>query len=389
MMKAKTILQILSIIVMVNCSFDKTVHKNEFCHFQLPNSGEDLLKTSYFADTILFIPLETTPESFLDFIVQIWMNDSLILVNSWNSGLLLFDIKGNYIRKIGKIGHGPEEYLTINHFDVIHDTIYVSSTGRRSLLRYSFNGTFCDDITLNYEPVFFGNTVDNKLACYIREKGKILIYNNLNMPDTVIVEYGVTHGRYNYGTFDYWNMPYLLKSSSGLVFNNYLSDTLWHISDDEKNPAYILNLKKMLLPYDKQIEFCNGDIQSWEKIAKQYYYIHLIPFKSKVFIFQSHWSTIGYNAIYIANCETGSVEKFNTSYFYDDLVSKQNLLLKNPKFVYPVFSDDYLVAVINPINLLESYSDDNNKAIPSDSWLEQIKEIKEGDNPIIILLKIK
>lgn len=42
----------------------------------LPKSGEDTLKTSLFADTVLYIPLETTDESFMDDLEQLWIDNS-------------------------------------------------------------------------------------------------------------------------------------------------------------------------------------------------------------------------------------------------------------------------------------------------------------------------
>ena len=48
---------------------------------RFPETGEDTLKTSYFADTIIYVPLETTSKSLIKRSNQIWMNDSIILIN--------------------------------------------------------------------------------------------------------------------------------------------------------------------------------------------------------------------------------------------------------------------------------------------------------------------
>jgi len=98
-------------------------NKNTTRIFHLPESGEDTLKASYFADTVIYIPLETTKESFIQYIDQLWMNDSLILINNMGGGLLMFRQNGKFLRQIGKNGCGPGEYGSILHFDVIRDTI--------------------------------------------------------------------------------------------------------------------------------------------------------------------------------------------------------------------------------------------------------------------------
>ena len=329
--------------------------------------------------------------------MQLWMNDSVILISCILGDLLMFQQNGKFIRQIGKRGTGPGEYGDIYHFDVIRDTIYISSTVRRGFLRYTFDGTFCDEIKLNYEPVYFTTTVDQKLACYERHEGKVLVYNkNLHTPpDTITVEYGVTKGRYYYGWHDPTFMTYLQKTPSGLFFNDYLSDTIWNITGDKKEPAFILNMKNQLLPYDRQIEFSKGDYERFNKMANPYSLVHLIPFPSLMFVFQFHHTIYaddsGYDAIYLNNTKTGEIKKFNTSYIYDDMISKQKLSNERLTFFYPIYSADYLVTSKKPLDVLK-YLDQNkgnSKKVPSLPWLNQMKTIKEDDNPILVKIKIK
>lgn len=389
---------ILSIILHVKC--DSTSKSGNADHttadpvrdrfisksLNFPKSGEDTLKASYFADTVIYVPLETTADNFIQHFKQLWMKDSLILINN-HSSLLLFHRNGKFIRQIGRHGKGPGEYGNIFRFDVIRDTIYISSTSRRSLLEYTFDGIFCDEIQLDYQPVYFGNTADQRLACYVQYKGNILVYNNdFSTPDTIIVEYGVTTGRYKYTVADPSFMTYIQKTPSGLLFNNYMSDTIWNITSEKKEPAFILNMKDKLLPRDQHIEFCNGDFKRWERTAKSCQQVHLLVYPSYMFIFQKYWLTPNYSAIYISNTKTGEIKKFNSPYIYDDIVSKQKL-----SFVIFSNSEDYLVAGIEPYDLLKDLrqNEKNVKETPSSKWLSQIKNISENDNLILVFMKIK
>jgi hypothetical protein len=372
-------------LLSIKCLSDKNVN-TDIKILKFPESGEDTLKASYFADTVIYVPLETTKESFMYDIIQLWMNDSVILINCMRGDLLMFRQNGMFVRKIGKRGRGPGEYGSIFDFDVIRDTIYISSRGRRSLLRYKFDGTFCDEIKFNYQPVFFDNTADQKLACYDDTEGKVFVYNKkFYAPDTIVVEYGVTGGRYLYSLTDYSFMTYLQKTPSGLLFNDYLNDTVWNITSDKKEPAFILDMKDKL-PRDKQVEFCKGDIRGWSKMAESYHLVHLIPFSSCMLIFQKHWMTGKYDAIYLNNNKTGEIKKFNTSYIYDDIVSKQKL--SSIQFTY---STDYLIAGIYPIKVLKDLNQnkENIREVPSLLWHNQMKTVKEDDNPILVLIKIK
>jgi len=299
----------------------------------------------------------------------------------------MFQQNGKFVRRIGNRGSGPGEYASIFNFIVIRDTIYISSTARRSFLRYKFDGTFCDEIKFNYQPVYFSTTADQKLACYEQHQGIVLVYNkDFYIPDTIVVDYGVTSGRYKYVYGDPYTMTYFQKTNSGLLFHNYLNDTVWNIQDKKKEAAFILDMKDKLLPFNKQVEFCDGDLKRWEKMAVSYNYVHLMPFSSWIIIFQKHWADGKYNAIYLNNTKTDEIKKYNTSYIYDDIVSRQKLSL-----VFSMYSADYLVTLIEPSQILKDLNQnkENNKGTPSLLWLDQMKTIDENDNPILVLMKIK
>lgn len=385
---------VLIIAISLSCSSDQnTSSETGFIKLNLPESGEDTLKVSYFADSVIYIPLETKKESFIQHIKQLWMNDSVMLLNDFGGGLLMFSQNGKFIMQIGQNGRGPGEYLSILHFDVIDDTIYISSTGRRSLLRYTFEGTFCDEIMFNYQPAYFSSTADQKLACYIHGDGKIFVYNKnfRSPPDTITVEYGVTDGRYRWIHMLNSGYNYLQKTQSGLLFNSFMSDTIWNIKANIKEPAFILNMKNKLLPYDKQIEFSNGDFESYHKMASPYSFVHLIPYPSLMFAFQLHYTIYDdcrYEAIYFRDANTGQVRKFNTHYIFDDLISNQMLPNERLTFFYPMYPKDYLVTSKKPLDLLKYLNKTNNKD-PSPLWRDQMKNIKEDDNPILIKIKIK
>jgi len=384
-------------LLSIRCVSDKPANDGTKL-LTFPTSGEDTLKVSLFADTVFYIPLETTKESFIQFIEQVWMNDTVILLDSGGK-VLMFRQDGKFIRQIGKQGRGPGEYLSIFHFDVIRDTVYISSSGRRGFLRYTLDGTFCDEIRLDYQPVYFSTTADHKLACYVHPDGKIYVYNKYfsAAPDTIIVEYGVTIGRRKYIEGLRPGYSYLQKTPSGLLFNSFLSDTIWNIADDKKEPAFILNLRDKLLPYDKQIEFSNGDFTNWHNMASHYSIIHLIPFSVFTFVFQLHHSVMsydpnpGYDAIYLCNNITGEFSKYNTSCIYDDIVSGQELSNERLTYFFPMYFDDYLVTVKKSQDVLDYLKllKESNKEVPSLLWVNQMKYVKEGDNPILIKIKVR
>lgn len=243
--------------------------------------------------------------------------------------------------------------------------------------------TFCDEIQFNYSPIYFSTTADQKLACYCREEGKIYVYNqNLNIPpDTIIVEHG-TSLRYKADYLSDKTMTYLQKHSAGLLFYDYLSDTVWNIRNRDKQPAFIIKMKNRL-PRDKQAEF-NNDNPAWNQMVTSYQLIHLVPFPSSLFIYQKHWRGNGFDAIYLMDTKTEEIRKFNKTYIYDDIVSQERLWI----FDY-VYSADYLVATMSPPDKDAVQNHGDFTDAPSPMWLDQMKTFKEGDNPVVVKIKLK
>lgn len=212
----------------------------------------------------------------------------------------------------------------------------------------------------------------------------MVYHKGFHSADTIIGEYGVTKGRYYIGSFNNIHRPYFQKTKSGLLFNNYLSDTIWNINDSKKEPAYILDLKDELLPYEKQPEFYFSNVQKATEIKKPYHSVHLIPFSSYNFIFQVHYSDYRYDAIYLEDIKTGEIKRFDNAFIYDDLIGKTKLTV-----VFPDCSEDYFVALAAWKSIEVAGGGKKYMESPSPLWVKQMESIDEEANPILVLVKIK
>lgn len=89
-------------------------------------------------ESVHFLPLETNDACLIKQIHNIKLNDSLIFINDDRCRILVFDMKGNYLRQIGAKGNGPEEYLEIKDFFLNKDTIEILDF--RKIECYSISG---------------------------------------------------------------------------------------------------------------------------------------------------------------------------------------------------------------------------------------------------------
>lgn len=110
------------------------------------------LTTSSLFDKVEYIPLETTDESIISKIADIRVMDDYILMSSSGLPMKLFDRKtGKFIREIGKLGNGPEEYTggrgtpAIMYIDAGDQTIYVTSQNKQ-LQHYDLMGNYLGKI---------------------------------------------------------------------------------------------------------------------------------------------------------------------------------------------------------------------------------------------------
>jgi 6-bladed beta-propeller len=71
--------------------------------------------------------------------------------------ILVFDSTGTFVRRMGGEGGGPGEFTFALAFDVMPDgTSAVFDIGKRSFVRYAFDGTLLDE--MRTPPTFFGGT---------------------------------------------------------------------------------------------------------------------------------------------------------------------------------------------------------------------------------------
>lgn len=362
-----------------------TPHETEVEFLNLPKNSSGNLNVSSFADKVICIPLETSSKSYIDNIEQIWLNDSIILINT-KSKLLKFERNGRFVKQIGKNGSGPGEYGMIFNFNVINDTIVFSSTGKRSLIKYTLNGKFCGEVQIGGQAVFYNNISNKRFVWYHHAQGKINIFNqNFTKADTITVEHNVSKKRYNFVYRDSFMTYFQKTSSEELLFNNYLSDTIWKITDRGKNPEYILNIRDQNLPKQKQIEYSNGDFEKWKQTAKQYKMTHLLSFQNNLVIFQKYYYDTKVSAIYIQNKKTKEIKKYDSAYMLEDMISQQKI----SNFIFSN-NPDYIIGEIYPYEIIDYQAEENESGIKKDHevWLDLIRDVDKNDNPILVLIKV-
>lgn len=97
-----------------------------------------------------YLPLETSPQCLIQNIDKILFSKSFIFVNDTQNRLLQFDRNGKFLRQIGSLGRGPEEYLYVYDFCINEDTNEIYIFCYDKMLVFSFEGKFKKTIKLSF-----------------------------------------------------------------------------------------------------------------------------------------------------------------------------------------------------------------------------------------------
>ena len=209
--------------------------------------------------SIELIPLETRDESLVT--APHFVRDRFFLLNDnyiffRGEHLCVFDHSGKFLHHIGQKGQGPGDYISVSDifFDADNPTIYVNNLAI-NLLEYDFSGKFIrsipipiiDSLDLNH----FSHVGNNLFVGHLRNSGKsrfsFCLFN----------ENGDTVKCFpNYFFFDrersfIANFAEALKPvriDKQIFLKNYVNDTIYQLEKLTLKPAYIFGVGKYTFP---------------------------------------------------------------------------------------------------------------------------------------------
>jgi hypothetical protein len=138
----------LALISIFSCNREPG-HSYETIDFEQAIHNSEDFDIKEYVSNIRFIPLETNGDCFIAEIRKIVKSEDYFLVSDSEGNLFQFTSTGQFIKKIGDLGKGPGEYLTMTDFVVDHsfNNIYINTLG--FLYNYDMEGNFKSKVSLN------------------------------------------------------------------------------------------------------------------------------------------------------------------------------------------------------------------------------------------------
>ncbi|MFA5849401.1 MAG: 6-bladed beta-propeller [Bacteroidales bacterium] len=156
---------LVAILLLNACTSSDISNKNYSTINIADNIGKGyLLNISEIADSVEYIPLETTDSSLLGTLRDVYYSNGFFVltqIRNASGTYKIFDRKGQFYNTLNRQGRGPQEYTSVYSMDVYNNNIILLTINK--LNEYSFDGEFIRTISLVKEEAPFGYSEVKKL----------------------------------------------------------------------------------------------------------------------------------------------------------------------------------------------------------------------------------
>lgn len=327
------------------------------------------------ADFEKVIPLETVGDALIGEIDKLEMDDNhIVILDKRMRTVWLFGIDGKFIRKIGRLGNGPKEYVSLDDmcFDKENGTVWIWDRVKQVMLEYDLTGELLKEVATGFSSNVFAKT----------NEGFWLYYSYLKNPDNnslILVNEEMDH---LVKGFFATKETFPVSLSSGFTswagkeyFYFPLSNVLYSLDGTEARPYIEFDFGERTLPYSKIVNMSPEEYETLIDSGSYLGGLKNVQLSSKYCFFQFS-STVQnkYVTAYygVLDLETLKVEVFSYLNGSDLLVDFSSLLCvtANDELVYPICPSKH-----NPI-----YFDELRTLVP---------EVTEDSNPVLALYKLK
>lgn len=379
---------ILFIILFISCS-PKTEH-NVFI-LDIAKVIDKEISLSSIAEDIKYIPLSN--EMLIGDIVSIELTDSLIFLAPASETLCVFDRDGKLKSRIGKRGKGPGEYNYSNSFtiDKYKRIIYILNTTHKNILKYSFEGKFLGELSLQNLDTFFYEIILSNNYLFLFEG----INGGYGKYDWVKIDTNgeVISKKLNY--IEEFPSYHQCCGNKQIAFNNsfyywnQINDTIFEINNAKYNPAFMFAQGDFRFPKQKVGEF-----------PMKYFFPRVIFITKKYVLLGYGYQYQSFTALYekakkqlYAVNKTDNMELWRGPGIVNDFDSGLPLIplsyYRNEK------NEEFIVSKVDPFQLKSLVASEAFKN-SSPQYPEKKKELerlglglKENDNPILMITKLK
>lgn len=402
-LKLRLIQFFIPAILVISCKVSDNENISQIKTFdlkELPKFTKVKLSDLGFMD-IEYIPLETNEQSVISFTdnvfipgippIKIVAGEGFYIIKQGKT-ILRFRDDGSFVTKIGKVGRGPNEFTVAHDIDInIKDrNIYLVSAWQKKFNVYSESGEFKRSFNMPlYAPIDF-RFVDNNILCYCENHmGNIeTSYTLLDTNGFVIKSFPNKYPFKNRDGFVLRSENLFYKFNNKLFKKEAYSDSIYVYDKMDFKPHLVIEVGKKLITPDVR------SIYDGRYIAKNYIQqLNLFEFGDYVyydFIYKFELPNVLLTYSFIGSKKNNYQALFIRSEgIINDLDGGPNIIPRTIK------DDNTIIALIDALQFKAYVSSVafKNSVVQYPEKKKELEKLgnnlKETDNPILILAKIK
>lgn len=393
------------ILFLTGCTIGEkeTDQKIEFIDiFTAINNKKEAFLSEFVAE-VEYIPLETAVETFIDENARFKVEDYIVVRNSGinRTPLLMFDKKtGEFIRNIGKLGRGPDEYNipAPDFYNIFNKTFYTLDDTHREVKRFDTCGKYIDSFivpewvepSINIVTRFayidahlndstyvcftdnFNGQIKTRLVLFTRNQILKFFPNFLSWGDK-------ESSRNNRG---YFSVTTFIRWNDNLYFKEIFNDTMFTVKIDKLIPRFVFGYGKYGLPYERQDEIITKE----RRINSEYILMNDMDENTDFLFFQLFFQNESYTCFYNKNEKTTTV-----CMTPDDSVSA---LTDDINGFMPVVPEGFtqnneMISILKPKDIIDWIHKNPEKAALFEKRFQWLRSITEFSNPVILIAKCK
>lgn len=368
-------------IIFFSCSNkDLKVISTSILHIEIPVNQLNQLKLSDIISEFKAVKLEFTQNSMIGSVRKTVIHNGLIyILDTFGAkSVLVFNMEGKFVRRIGSLGKGPGQYLSPDDF--IIDTLknQIEILGNRKINYFSVDGTYLRSINIGYTSSNFYKQDDKYFfAVYGKEDYKVY---RTDLDGKIEVRYLPTFKDYeSVSGF----MCFIPQKSQLLLYRPIMRDTIYSFNDSHVVPFRIIDFGRYKfkldefkkLSFEEQMKFLkkNGNIN--QCLISNYFentnYMHV------------RYNMSGNRYEYILNKNTGKYVHFGNENLTDDITWEKDsrwMIGGDEQFIYHIIETYKYKSTKQLRKFLESFTKD-------EDYIQEM--LNETSNPILLLAKYK
>ena len=264
-------------------------------HLAANISNQEEIGLKEIAENIEYVKLEYKPECAISRINWLVATEKYFFVSD-NRGIFQFERSGKFIREIGKLGRGPNEYPNLTDFAVDESSqrIYILPNTLRQIKVFDFNGTYINSIQLN--SYRYNEAID------IIDKGVIALQSGMNVTSLVSTEIINEQGKsilqfksriYQKidGSITGKNINVTYRFNDNFFVKELKNDTVYKMTLQGLIPHYVFDLGKLKPPETYPYEERGKYVEIYRIFETDDYIFAFLTYKNTIGVIRYNKST--------------------------------------------------------------------------------------------------